>query len=392
MQYRNDKYGNPISVLGYGCMRFTTKAGRIDLEKAEQEIMAAIAGGVNYFDTAYVYNGSEAALGEILKKNDVRNKINIATKLPHYLVKNPGSMEKYFQEQLRRLQTDHVDYYLMHMLTDVKTWERLKALGVQDWIEEKKKSGAFRQVGFSYHGNSDMFCQLVDAYDWDFCQIQYNYMDEHSQAGLTGLKHAAEKGLPVVIMEPLRGGKLARNLPPEAMKAFENYPVKRSPAEWAFRWLWNQKEVTCVLSGMNSIEMLNENLRAADESKAGEFSENDHALLSKVAQAINARMKVGCTGCRYCMPCPQHVDIPGVFAAYNRVYTENKFAGLREYFMCTGLRKNSTGAGNCVQCGKCEIHCPQKIPIRNMLQEAKKELEGPLYRVGVKAIKLVMKY
>ncbi len=392
MQYRKDKYGNPLSVLGYGCMRFTTKAGRIDLDKAEKEIMAAIAGGVNYFDTAYVYNGSEAALGEILRRNNARDKINIATKLPHYLVKSPDSMEKYFREQLKRLQTDHVDYYLMHMLTDVKTWERLKALGVQDWIEEKKRSGAIWQVGFSYHGNSDMFCQLADAYDWEFCQIQYNYMDEHSQAGVTGLKYAAAKGLPVVIMEPLRGGKLARNLPPDAVRAFENYPVKRSPAEWAFRWLWNQPEVTCVLSGMNSMDMLNENLRAADESRAGELTESDHALLKQVSEAINAKMKVGCTGCRYCMPCPQHVDIPGIFAAYNRVYTENKFAGMREYFMCTGLRKNSTGAGMCVQCGKCEAHCPQQIPIRKMLQEAKKTLEGPFYQIGVRAIKLVMKY
>ena len=392
MQYRLDHYGNPVSVLGYGCMRFTTKAGSIDLDKAEKEIMAAIEGGVNYFDTAYVYGGSEAALGEILKRNNARDRINIATKLPHYLVKKTDSMEKYFQEQLKRLQTDHVDYYLMHMLTDVNTWERLKALGVQEWIEEKKKSGAIRQVGFSYHGNSDMFCQLVDAYHWDFCQIQYNYMDEHSQAGVNGLKYAASKGLPVVIMEPLRGGKLARNLPPEAMKAFERYPVKRSPAEWAFRWLWNQPEVTCVLSGMNSMQMLNENLRAADTCRVGELTDSDHALLEKAAQAINAKMKVGCTGCRYCMPCPQHVDIPGIFAAYNRVYTENKIAGLREYFMNTGLRRNPTGAGNCVQCGKCEIHCPQQIPIRKMLQEAKKTLEFPLYGAVIKAVKLVMKY
>ena len=392
MQYRKDKYGNPISVLGYGCMRFTAKAGRVDLDKAEKEIMAAIEGGVNYFDTAYVYAGSEAALGEILHRNNARDKINIATKLPHYLVKNADSMEKYFQEQLKRLQTDHVDYYLMHMLTDVKTWERLKALGVQDWLAEKKKSGAIRQAGFSYHGNSDTFCQLVDAYDWDFCQIQYNYMDEHSQAGVTGLKHAAEKGLPVVIMEPLRGGRLANHLPPEAVKSFETYPVKRSPAEWAFRWLWDQKEVTCVLSGMNSLEMLSENLRAADESRAGEFTDSDRALLKQVSEAINARMKVGCTGCRYCMPCPQHVDIPGVFAAYNRAYIDGKVAGIREYIMCTGLRKNSTGAGNCVQCGKCETHCPQQIPIRKMLQEAKKTLEFPLYNTVIKAVKLVMKY
>ena len=392
MQYRKDRNGNPISVLGYGCMRFTAHAGRIDLDKAEKEIMAAIEGGINYFDTAYTYAGSEAALGEILRRNNARDRINIATKLPHYYVKTADSMEKYFQEQLKRLQTDHVDYYLMHMLTDIKTWQRLTELGVQDWIREKKKSGAIRQVGFSYHGNSDMFCQLVDAFDWDFCQIQYNYMDEHTQAGVTGLKYAAGKGLPVVIMEPLRGGKLANNLPADAVKAFESYPIKRSPAEWAFRWLWNQPEVTCVLSGMNSLEMLNENLRAADSCKAGELTEADFALLSRVSGVLNARMKARCTGCRYCMPCPQHVDIPGVFAAYNRVYTENKLAGVREYFMCMGLRKNPTGAGNCVQCGKCEARCPQQLPIREMLKAAKKELEGPIYRLGVKAIKLVMKY
>ena len=392
MQYRSDKYGNPISVLGYGCMRFTTQAGRIDLNKAEKEIMAAIDGGVNYFDTAYVYPGSEAALGEILKRNNARDKINIATKLPHYLIKTPDSLEKYFQEQLKRLQTDHVDYYLMHMLTDIKTWERLKSLGVKDWLEEKKKAGVIRQVGFSYHGNSDMFCQLADAYDWDFCQIQYNYLDERSQAGVTGLHHAAEKGLPVIIMEPLRGGKLVKNLPQEAIAEFEKYPVKRSPAEWAFRWLWNQKEVTCVLSGMNSLDMLNENLRSADESRVGELTQEDLSLLSRVVSAINAKVKVGCTGCRYCMPCPHHVDIPGSFAAYNRVYTEGRFAGLKEYFMCTGLRKNSTGAGMCVQCGKCETHCPQQLPIRELLKTVKKEMEGPIYKIGIKAIKLVMKY
>ena len=392
MQYRLDRYGNPLSILGYGCMRFTTRAGKIDLEKAEKEIMAAIEGGVNYFDTAYVYSGSEAALGQILKNNNARDRVNIATKLPHYLLKKPDSMEKYFQEQLRRLQTDHVDYYLMHMLTDVKSWERIKALGIQDWLEEKKAAGVIRQVGFSYHGNSDMFCQLLDAYDWDFCQIQYNYLDEHSQAGVTGLRYAASKGIPVVIMEPLRGGRLANRLPQEAVKAFQAYPIQRSPAEWAFRWLWDQSEVTCVLSGMNSLEMLRENLNAADSAQAHSFTQEDRELLSMVVKAINARMKVGCTGCRYCMPCPHQVDIPGTFAAYNRLYSDGKFAGLKEYFMCTALRRNATGAGMCVQCGHCEAHCPQQIPIREKLQEAKKELESPLFRAVAKAAKLVMKY
>ena len=392
MQYRKDRYGNDLSALGFGCMRFTTRAGKIDLNKAEKEIMAAIEGGVNYFDTAYIYSGSEAALGEILRRNQARDKIYIATKLPHYLLKKPDSIEKYFQEQLRRLQTDHVDYYLMHMLTDVKSWERIKELGVADWLEEKKKSGAIRQVGFSYHGNSDMFCQLIDAYDWDFCQIQYNYLDEHTQAGVTGLQYAAKKGIPVVIMEPLRGGRLVNNLPPDAIKAFQDSEKKRSPAEWAFRWLWNQPEVTCVLSGMNSMEMVEENVRSADEARPGEFTEADFALIEKVKAAINARMKVGCTGCRYCMPCPHHVDIPGTFAAYNRRYTDGKLSGWKEYFMCTALRKNSTGAGMCIQCGHCEAHCPQQIPIREKLKEAKKELEGPIYKIGSKAIKLVMKY
>ena len=392
MQYRKDKYGNDISVLGFGCMRFTTRTGKIDLDKAEREILAAIDGGVNYFDTAYIYSGSEAALGEILRRNGARDKVYIATKLPHYLIKKADSIEKYFQEQLRRLQTDHVDYYLMHMLTDVKTWERLKALGIQEWLAEKKKTGAIRQVGFSYHGNSDMFCQLVDAYDWDFCQIQYNYLDEHSQAGSTGLRYAAEKGLPVVIMEPLRGGRLVNHLPQDALRAFREYEVQRSPAEWAFRWLWNQKEVTCVLSGMNSLDMVRENVAAASASRPGELTEQDFALLEKVIRAINARMKVGCTGCRYCMPCPHQVDIPGTFAAYNRLYSDGKFAGWKEYFMCTALRKNSTGAGMCVACGHCELHCPQHIPIREKLKEAKKELEGPVYQVGSRVVKRFMKY
>ena len=231
MNYRKDKYGNPISILGFGCMRFTQSGGKIDLDKAEREILEAIQSGVNYFDTAYVYPGSEDALGRILEKNHLRDQVSIATKLPHYLLRKPGSFEKYFSEELKRLRTDRVDYYLMHMLTDVKTWERLKSLGIVEWLREKQRSGAIRQVGFSYHGNSEMFCQLVDAYDWDFCQIQYNYMDEHSQAGRRGLQYAASKHIPVMIMEPLRGGKLVGLLPDEARQLFADYPVRRSPAE-----------------------------------------------------------------------------------------------------------------------------------------------------------------
>ena len=392
MQYRNDKYGNKISVLGYGCMRFSQKAGRVELEKTEKEILAAYEAGVNYYDTAYIYPGSEAALGEILERNQIRDKVNIATKLPHYMIKSKDDAEKYFREELRRLRTDHVDYYLMHMLTDVKTWERLKSLGIDTWLKEKVASGAIRQVGFSYHGNSDMFCQLIDANDWDFCQIQYNYLDEHSQAGRKGLHHAAKKGIPVVIMEPLRGGRLVNNLPEKAQKLFRDFEIKRTPAEWAFRWLWNQPEVTCVLSGMNSLEMVRENVKNAADAKVGEFGEKEETLIRSVVEAINEKMKVGCTGCGYCMPCPKKVDIPGTFSAYNKRYTDSKFRSLIEYVMCTALRKDSTSAANCVECGLCEKHCPQGIKIRQELKHARKELEGPIYQIAKKLIPLFIKY
>jgi len=381
MNYRVDKYGNPLSILGFGCMRFPGTMGKIDLAETEREILTAYEAGVNYYDTAYVYPGSESALGEILEKNGIRGQVNIATKLPHYLIKSKEGLEKLFQEQLRRLRTDHVDYYLMHMLTDTETWERLRKLGIEDWIDEKRKVGAIRQIGFSYHGNADMFCKLVDAYGWDFCQIQYNYMDEHSQAGRKGLYYAHEKGLPVVIMEPLRGGKLVKRLPEEAKRIFAGYKIQHTPAQWAFRWLWNQPEVTCVLSGMNSDEMVRDNIETASSVEVGELGPEDEAMLQEVVKTINAKMKVGCTGCGYCMPCPKNVDIPGTFAAYNRRYAEGKFWALVEYAMCTALRKNSTAASNCVQCGKCEKHCPQHIEIRKHLQDAAKELEVPVYRV-----------
>ena len=255
MQYRKNKKGDDISLLGYGCMRFSTKAGRIDLEKAEKEILAAFESGVNYFDTAYIYPGSEAALGQIVERNGIRDKIFIATKLPQYLITNRNAIDKYFSEQLSRLRTDYVDYYLMHHLTDYSQWEKLKALGIEEWIAEKKSSGEIRNIGFSFHGSSDMFIKILNAYDWDSCLIQYNYIDEVSQAGVDGLKAAAAKGIPVMIMEPLRGGKLVGLLPESAKKMIASNPHKWSAAEWGFRWLYNQSEVTCVLSGMMRISI-----------------------------------------------------------------------------------------------------------------------------------------
>lgn len=390
MQYRADKYGNPLSVLGFGCLRFPQKMGRIDMEETEKQLMAAIEGGVNYLDTAYVYGGSEAAVGEILEKNNARDRVNIATKLPHYLIKSREGLEKLFQEELKRLRTDRVEYYLMHMLTDPATWNRLKDLGIEEWLEEKKRSGAIGQVGFSYHGNSAVFCQLVDAYDWDFCQIQYNYLDEHTQAGRKGLQYAHSKGLPVIIMEPLRGGRLVNHLPEKARELIGSSGY--TPAELALRWLWDQKEVTVVLSGMNSMEMVQENMRVASQARVGELEEHHQVLLQEVVQTINAAMKVGCTGCGYCVPCPKGVDIPGTFAAYNRYYNDGKFVALKEYFMCTTLRKNSAAASQCIGCGKCEKHCPQNLPIREKLRDAQKTLENPVFKIARKVASWVVKY
>ena len=381
MQYRLDKYGNELSVLSFGCLRFPQKNGKIDMEATRAQIRLAVEEGVNYFDTAYVYSGSEAALGEILEAEGLRDRVKIATKLPHYLIKSRQALEMMFREELKRLRTDRVEYYLMHMLCDLDTWERLKKLGMEEWIAEKKASGQIGQIGFSYHGSSEMFCKLVDAYDWDFCQIQYNYLDEHTQAGRRGLHHAAAKGLPVIIMEPLRGGRLVNQLPPEAKRVFEESGKGWTPAQWGLRWLWDQKEVTVVLSGMNSEEMVLENIRTASGARVGDFGEGEQAVIARAVSAIHASVKVGCTGCGYCQPCPKNVDIPGAFAAYNRYHTENPTGAKKDYIKCTLYRKNPTAAGNCIGCGKCERHCPQGIEIRKELENVKRDLEDGKFRL-----------
>ena len=386
MNYRTDKYGNSLSVLGYGCMRFPRKQGKIDMATTERLITTAVENGVNYFDTAYIYPGSEAAVGEILEKTGLRSRVNIATKLPHYLIKNREGLDKLFQEELRRLRTDHVDYYLMHMLNDVDTWQRLKEMGIEQWIAEKKQSGAIRQVGFSYHGNTEMFCRILDAYDWEFCQVQYNYLDEHSQAGRRGVEYAHSKGIPVIIMEPLRGGRLVDLLPEKAKQLFAAYPVKRTSAEWGLRWLWDQEAVTVVLSGMGAESMLQENMRIAASVQAGELTDAEKDLYAQVVKAINAGVKVGCTGCGYCQPCPKGVDIPGAFAAYNRWHGEDKMGTFMDYLKCTTLRKNATAVSNCIGCGKCEKHCPQAIAIRQELKGVQKAFETPVYKIARKVM------
>ncbi len=369
MQYRKDRKGNELSILGYGCMRFTKKGAGIDIDKAEKELMTAYNAGVNYYDTAYIYPGSEAAVGEIFERNNIRDKINIATKLPQYLIGNRAALDRYFDEELSRLRTDHVDYYLMHHLTDVAMWEKLKNVGILDWIQEKKQSGAIRNIGFSYHGNTDNFLKILEDYDWDFCQIQYNYLDEVAQAGKAGLQAAAAKGLAVMIMEPLRGGKLVNMLPEAAKEAMQDSGRGWGPAEWGLRWLYNQPEVTVVLSGMNSVEMVEANCRTASEAQAE---------------------RVGCTGCRYCMPCPKGVDIPGIFRCWNTMYTESKKEGRSQFIQTVGLTREPAFASQCIRCGKCEQHCPQSIPIREKLQEADRDLRPLIYRVAIQAARAFM--
>ena len=393
MQYRtNPKNGDALSVLGFGCMRFTRKGGAIDQAKANREMALALERGVNYFDTAYIYPGSEVCLGEFIRAYNCRDRLNIATKLPQFRVHKLSDAEKYFSEELERLGTDHVDYYLMHMLNDARSWERLCALDVREWLLEKKRSGAIRNIGFSFHGGTPAFKALADAWDWDFCQIQFNYMDEHAQAGLEGLRYASEKGLPVIIMEPLRGGRLAGGLPAAAAREFERAEPGRTPVDWALRWIWNHPEVTVVLSGMNDIQQVEENCRTASESLPGALSEAELGVYARALERIRASVKVGYTGCGYCQPCPRGVDIPVCFATYNNSFSDNYFTGLKEYMMCTTLRKARANAGLCVKCGKCEQHCPQGISIREELDCVKRRFETPLYKIAAAGSPIFMKY
>lgn len=379
MQYRIDKKsGNRISILGFGCMRFQRNIAGIDMKKAGELIMRSVEGGVNFFDTAWMYPGSEETLGTVLEQNHVREKVHIQTKLPLVMTKSSADFDRYFNQSLQRLKTDYIDYYLMHMITDMDQWERLKSWGIKEWIAEKKKSGQIKQIGFSYHGSHDDFVKVLDDYDWECCQIQYNYFDENFQAGVKGL-HKAAKTMPVFIMEPLLGGKLATSLPKDAVSIFKKANPALSPVGWALNWLWNQEEVTMLLSGMNAMEQLEENLAVADNAKPGMHGEVEAGVYSRALAEIKSRLKINCTGCNYCMPCPKGVNIPACFSAYNTTYMIGYGAGMQQFFTSSGLfSEKSSSPSQCVKCGKCEKHCPQKIPIIESLSLVEKRME-PLW-------------
>jgi predicted aldo/keto reductase-like oxidoreductase len=394
MKYNIDsKSGEKLSILGFGCMRFLRARGsQIDMEKTEKLILSAVDFGVNYFDTAYMYGGSEAALGEILHKNELREKIFLATKLPFLQCKNEGDFERLFATQLERLKTDYIDYYLIHNIPGVSAWQPLCQMGIEAWIAEKKASGQIRRIGFSFHGARNGFLSLLDAYDWDFCQIQYNYMDENYQAGRVGLQRAHEKGLPVVIMEPLLGGKLATGLPDKALRYFKDVNAELSAAAWAFRWLWNQPEVTVVLSGMNSAEQLVDNVKTAETAAPGMLSEAEAAAFLPVVATLREAYKVACTGCNYCMPCPHGVNIPSCFAAYNTSYAMGFAAGMQQYITSTGSQSMTrSGARNCVKCGNCEKKCPQHIEITRSLESVARRMEPFWFKPALKLISIFMR-
>jgi len=370
--------GNKLSVLGFGCMRFPKGIAGTDMRKADELVMRSIEGGVNFFDTAWLYPGNEEALGTVLERNQARKKIYLATKLPIFLVKTPGDFDRYFDQSLQRLKTDYIDYYLMHMITDMDSWTKLKSLGIEDWIAQKKKSGQIRQIGFSYHGNHDEFMKVLDDYDWEFCLIQHNYFDVNFQAGAKGLRKAAET-MPVFVMEPLLGGKLATDLPKDAVNIFKKANPNLSPAGWALNWLWNQPEVTLLLCGMGNMAQLEENMKVAGLAKPEMYGEQELDVYDRALETIKRNYKIRCTGCNYCMPCPKGVNIPAIFSAYNILHAIGFRSGMWQFITSTGLISERPGSpSQCTKCGKCEPLCPQQIPIVECLGQAERRME-PLW-------------
>ncbi len=390
MLYRKvPKTGDELSILGFGCMRFPAKGRGIDEERTIRQIRSAIDRGVNYLDTAPVYHmgKSEQVLAKALA-DGYRGKVRIATKMPHWSVVTRADMDRILNEQLATLRTDHIDYYLLHTLNRT-AFRRLVDLGVLEFLDAAKKDGRIKNAGFSFHATLAEFVEIVDAYPWEFCQIQYNYLDENNQAGTEGLQYAAGKGLAVIVMEPLRGGNLGGRMPASVQAIWDASPVKRSPAEWALRWVWDHPEVTVVLSGMNEEAHIDENIRVAGTAVPGSLSVEERATIDAAKDEFKRLMKVGCTGCGYCMPCPFGVDIPGCFAGYNAHHLfPHDPAGRFQYIgRHSGLMGQTSYAGLCRNCGKCAKVCPQHLPIPELMKQVSKEMDGLVIPVVVPVLK-----
>ena len=373
MLYRKMKKAAPeLSILGFGCMRLPLKDnGLIDEDQATGMLRYAIDHGVNYIDTAYPYhNGeSEPVVGRALT-GGYREKVHLATKLPSWLIKSREDMDKYLDEQLARLRTDFIDFYLVHGLTQL-FWENLSALGVTDFLDDAIADGRIRYAGFSFPDNTKLFKEIVKSYDWTFAQIQYNFMDEHYQAGTEGLKYAAKKGLGIVVMEPIRGGLLAKDLA-GIREIWQKAKVQHPPAEWALRWVWNHPEVTVVLSGMSTPEQVRQNVALAQSGLADSLTKKELALFLKVKKEFEKRIMIPCTGCKYCMPCPHGVSIPECFEYYNRghMYEDEEQARQIYSMFLGGFFDGTSGyASLCEECGECEEKCPQSLPIRENLKK-----------------------
>lgn len=389
----NKKNGDSLSILGFGCMRLPTKGGVIEEARSIAMIHEAIEKGVNYFDTAYFYHAgkSEALLGKALL-GGLRQRVKIATKLPSFMIKSLDNSKKIFSNQLSKLRTDYIDYYLLHMLTDKPMFDRIVSLGIMEWLEELKKDGVIKNIGFSFHGGKTDFELILKAYSWDFCQIQYNYLDENNQATKSGLLLASSLDIPVIVMEPLRGGKLVNNLPKKVRSAFQSYDNDRTPAEWALRWIWNHSEVNVVLSGMSNEEQVQENIKIASYAKENSLSENEYKVFEEVKSIMLEGTKVPCTGCGYCMPCPHGVNIPACFSSYNDKYLLGDKLSRWKYMQILGaMSQKPSFASQCKECGKCESHCPQNIAIRKQLKIVSNEMEGILFKPIVRILRRFLK-
>jgi len=388
-----------LSVLGFGCMRLPTRVGGrnsslIDRDAAVRQIRMAVDAGVNYLDTAYLYHmgAAESFLGTQVLKDGYRERVNVATKLPCLTIRKKEAIRATFEKQLQRLQVETIDYYLLHSL-DGPAWDRMVSLGVLPFMDAIRASGEVRRMGFSFHGRKDDFIRIADGYDWDFAQVQFNMLDEQFQAGIEGMRHAYAKGMGIIVMEPLRGGSLVGRIPPEVQKIYDTAEIKRTPVDWALRWVLDHPEVTMVLSGMNVDEHIRQNVEIVSDALPGGMSGQEHEVVARVREAYNRVLTVRCTGCAYCMPCPAGIDIPAAFKNLNDYHMFSKWESRLNHALYLGIRTpkgEPIWTDGCTDCGTCEKKCPQEIPVRATFTQVRADLEGPLVKAMARLGRAVM--